>query len=139
MQLVLVAHRGGTALQVGDVGIVVGNDEGTLKLPCVAGIDAEIAAQFHRTAHAFGDVDERPVGEYGRVEGGKVVVAIGHDGAQVLAHQIAMLLDGITDGTEDDALLSQFFLKSGFDADRVHDGVDGSIATQGQAFLQGNA
>ena len=50
-----------------------------------------------------------------------------------------MLLDGIADGTEDDALLGQLFLKSGLDADRVHDGIDSGVATQGQALLQGDA
>ena len=128
MQLVLVAHGGRAALKVGDVRVVVGHDKGTLELPRVSGVDAEVAAQLHGTAHALGDVDERAVAEDCRVEGGIEVVAIGHDGAQVLAHQVGMLLDGIAYAAEDDAFLAQLFLEGGLHADRVHDGVDSGIA-----------
>ena len=44
VQLVLVAHRSGTALKVRYVGIVVGNDEGTFKLSCTFGVDTEVRA-----------------------------------------------------------------------------------------------
>ena len=136
MQLVLVAHGGGASLKVRHVGVVVGHDECALKLPCVAGVDAEVAAQFHGAAHTLGYVDKRAVAEYGAVEGRKEVVAVGHHGAQVLAHQVAMLLHGLADRAEDDALLGQFFLEGGLHRHRVHDGVDG-CAAQGKPFLQG--
>ena len=69
MELVFVAHRCGTAFEIAHIGIVVGYDKGAFKLSCVACIDAEIAAQLHRTAHTFGYIDERPVSEHGAVEG----------------------------------------------------------------------
>ena len=128
MQLVLVAHGSRTAFEVADVGVVVGHDEGTLKLTGVAGVDAEVAAELHRTAHSLGDIDERAVGEDRRVEGGKEVVTIGNDGAQILSDQVAMLLDSLADGAEDDALLAKLFLEGGLDADGVHDGIDRRIA-----------
>ena len=63
VQLVFVAHGGRAAFEVGDVGIVVGNDQGALELSCIAGVDAEIAAELHRTAYALGDIDKGAVGE----------------------------------------------------------------------------
>ena len=76
MQLVLITHGSGTALQVADIRVVVGNDKGTLKLSCITGVDAEIAAQLHGTAHTFGDIDKGAVREYSAIEGGKEVVFI---------------------------------------------------------------
>ena len=58
MQLVLVAHRSGTPFEVTYVGSLVCNDQGALKLPCIALVDAKIGRKFHRTAHALGNVDE---------------------------------------------------------------------------------
>ena len=50
-----------------------------------------------------------------------------------------MLPDGLANGTEDDTLFAQFFLEGGLHADAVHDGIDGGIAAEGQALLQGDA
>ena len=58
VQLVLITHRSRTAFQIGDIGIIVGDDQRTLKLSRVTGVDAEIAAQFHRTAHALRDINK---------------------------------------------------------------------------------
>ena len=138
MQLVLVAHRSSTSLKITDVGIIVGYNQRTLELSGITRINTEITAQFHRTAHAFGDIDKRTVTKHGTVQCCEEIVAVGHDGAEILAHQVAMLLDGIADGTEDDALLTEFFLKSGLHADRVHDGIHGSVAAQCQPLFQRN-
>ena len=58
VQLVLVAHRRGAALEVRDVGALVGDDEGALELSGVGGVDAEIGGELHRAAHALGNVAE---------------------------------------------------------------------------------
>ena len=58
MQLVLVAHRCCAAFKIAYVGIVVGNDEGALKLTCVLCVDAEIRAELHGAAHALRNVNE---------------------------------------------------------------------------------
>ena len=139
MQLVLVAHGGGAAFKVAHVAVVVGNDECALKLSRVAGVDAEVAAQLHGAAHATGDVDEGAIAEDGTVEGGVEVVAIGHYGTQILSHQVGVLLDGVTDTTEDDALLAQLLLEGCLHAHRVHDGIHGGVAAQRQPLLQGDA
>ena len=97
MKLVLVAHGSRAALKIAHVGIVVGHDERTLKLSGIAGVDAEITAQFHWAAHSLGDIDEGAVAEHCRVEGCKEVVAIRHHGSQILAHQIGMILHCLTD------------------------------------------
>ena len=44
VELVLVAHGGVAALEVGDVRVVVGHDERALKLAGVACVDAEVRA-----------------------------------------------------------------------------------------------
>ena len=58
MQLVLIAHRGGTPFEVGDVGVVISHNQRTFKLARAAGIDAEVGAQLHGATHPFGDIDE---------------------------------------------------------------------------------
>ena len=136
MQLVLITHRGRTAFEIGDVGIVVGNDEGALELSCVAGIDTEVGTEFHGTAHALWDIDEGTVAEYGRVEGCKEIITIRDHTTKVFAHQIGMLLDGIADGTEDYPFLTQFLLEGGLHADGVHDGIDSRVTAEGQTLLQ---
>ena len=138
MQLVLVAHGSGAALKVGDVGIVVADDERPFELPRAASVDAEVGAEFHGATHAFGDIDEGTVAEDGGVEGREVVVAIGDDAAEVLAHEVGMLAHGLADGAEDDALLTEFFAERRLDAHGVHDGID-SRTGQRHAFLQGDA
>src|SRR5690606_20007568 len=70
VQLVLVALRGGAALEVAHLAAGFGDDQGPLELPRVAGIDAEVRRQLHRAAYALGYVDEGPVRENGGVEGG---------------------------------------------------------------------
>ena len=97
MQLVLVAHRRRTALKIAHVAVVVGHDERALELARVAGVDAEVAAELHRTAHALGDVDERTVAEHGGVERRREIVAIRHHTAQILTYEVGMLLDSLTD------------------------------------------
>ena len=139
MQLVLVAHGCRASFQITHVRVVVGHDERALKLSGVAGVDAEVAAQFHGASDAFGDVDKRAVAEHSAVEGCKEVVAIGDHSAQVLSHQVGMLFDGLADRAEDDAFLAQLLLEGGLHRHRVHDGVDGGVATQRQTLLQGNA
>ena len=78
VQLVLVAHRCRAAFEIADVAVVVGNDQRTLELSGIAGIDAEVAAQLHRTAHTLWNIDKGTVAEDGAVEGGIEIVAVGH-------------------------------------------------------------
>ena len=139
MQLVLVAHRSRAALQIGDIAVVVGHDKRAFKLSCIAGIDAEVAAQLHRAAHALGNIYKRAVAEHSAVQCGVEIVAIGHDGAKILAHQVAVLFHSLAYGTEDNAFFAQLLLERCLHRHAVHDGVDGGVAAQGQAFFEGNA
>ena len=54
MQLILVAHRGGAAFEIADIGALVGDDQRALELAGVRCVDAEIGRQLHRAAHALG-------------------------------------------------------------------------------------
>ena len=58
MELVLITHWRCTSLQVRNVGIIIGDDQCTLKLTGVTGIDAEVTAQLHRTADALRNINE---------------------------------------------------------------------------------
>ena len=138
MELVLVSHRSCAALQVRDIGIVVANDESPLELTCTASIDAEVRAEFHRTAHAFWDIDERAVAEDCGVECCEEIVFVGNDAAQVLAHQVGVLADSLADGAEDDAFLLEFLAESCLDAHRIHHRIDG-CSGQSHTFFQRNA
>ena len=138
MQLVLVAHRSGAAFQVGHVAPVLTDDERALKLPGVARVDAEIGRELHGAAHALGDVDKRAVGEHGRVEGGEIIVGVGHDRTEVFAHQLGVFAHGFREGTEDDALLLQPLLEGGLDRHGVHHRIDRDSG-QRHAFFERNA
>ena len=84
VELVLVAHRRGAALEIGDVGALLGDDQRPLELAGVPLVDAEIGRQLHRAAHALGHVDERAVGEDRRVERRVEIVGHRHDRAEIL-------------------------------------------------------
>ena len=121
VELVLVAHGCGAALEVADVGALLGDDKGPLELAGVLGVDAEVGGELHRAADALGHVHERAVGEDRAVEGGVVVVAIGDDRAEVLLDEFGVLLDRLLDAHEEDAKFGELFLERGDDGDRVDD------------------
>ena len=76
VELVLVAHRRGAALEVGDVGALVRDDERPLELAGVLRVDPEVGGELHRAADALRHVDERAVGEDRAVERREVVVGV---------------------------------------------------------------
>ena len=123
MQLVFISHGSGAALQITHITVVIGNDKGAFKLPRVAGIDAEIRTQFHGASHPLGDIYKGAIAEHGTVKCGIEVVTIGHYRAQILFHQMRILLDGIADRAKQYTHLCQFFLEGGFHRHRVHDSI----------------
>ena len=138
MQLVLVAHRCGAAFQVRHVAPVFADDECALKLPGVARVDAEIGREFHGAAHALGDVDERAVGEHGRVEGGEVIVGVRHDHTEVFAHQLGVFAHRFGERAENNTLLLQAFLEGRLHRHGVHHRIDGHSG-QRHTLFEGNA
>ena len=144
MELVVVALRGGAALEIRDVRALVGDDQRALELPRVALVDAEIGRQLHRAAHARRDIDERAVGEDGGVQGREEVVGHGHDRAEILPHEVRVFADGLGDRHEDHAGLRQLSLERGGHRDRVEHRVDGDPTLGGDALqhfdlAQGNS
>ena len=126
MKLVLVTLRSGTALEVADVGTLVGDDECTLKLARVDGIDTEVRGELHRTTRTLWDVDEGAIAEDGGVQRSEVIIGIGDDDAQVLLHQLGVLTDSLAEGAEDDALLGEGLTEGRLYRYGVHDRVDGN-------------
>ena len=130
VQLVLVAHRRGAALEVADVGALLGDDERPLELPGALGVDAEVGRQLHRAAHALGHEHEAAVGEHRGVERGEEVVGVRHDRAEVLLHQLGMLAHRFGERAEDDAELGQLVAEGGGHRHRVEHRVDGHVGQQ---------
>ena len=97
--------RGGAALHVGDLGALVGDNEGALELAEVFRVDAEVGLERHGDLHVLGHVDEGAAGEHGAVERGELVVAGGDDLAEPFAEELGVLAEGLGGVTEDDALL----------------------------------
>ena len=91
VELVLVALRRRAALEVADVGALVGDDQRALELAGLRGVDAEVGGELHRAAHALRHVDEGAVAEDRGVERREEVVRVGHHRAQVLLHQLGVL------------------------------------------------
>ena len=118
VQLAGVALRRGAALEVADVGALVGDDQRPLELPGVLGIDPEVGRELHRAAHARRHVDERAVGEHRRVQRRVEVVAVRHDGAEIFPHQLRMLAHRLGDRAEDHPGLGQLRLEGRADATR---------------------
>ncbi len=121
MELVLIAHRSCTALQIGEVSTLVGDEQRALELTGLAGIDAEVGAQFHGAADTFGHIDERSVCEDGGVECRIEIVAGRNDRTQVFLYQFGVLAHGFGDGAEDDPFLGERLAESGLDGHGVHD------------------
>ena len=83
VQLVFIAHRGGTSLQIREIRAFVGDEKRALELTRVAGVDAEIGAQFHRATNAFGHIDKRTIGEDGGIECRVEIICRRYDRAEV--------------------------------------------------------
>src|SRR6476620_5360939 len=147
VQLVFVELRRGAALEVADIGALVGDDQRALELAGVALVDAEIGRQLHRTANARRYIDERAVRKHRGVQGGEEIVRGRHHRAEILLHQIGMLADRLRDRHEDYAGLLQLLLERGRDRDRIKHGIDRDAplafrtynAFQHLDFAQGNA
>ena len=89
----------------------LGDDERALELTRVFGVDPEVGRQLHGALDPLGDIDERTVGEYRRVETGKEVVTTRHDRAEIFLDQLRMLADGFRDRTEDHAGVGELLLE----------------------------
>ena len=58
VKLVFIAHRGCATLKIAHISIIVGYNQGSLKLPRAGSVDSEICAQLHRAAHTFRNIYE---------------------------------------------------------------------------------
>src|SRR6266851_4774733 len=119
MQLVLIALRRRAALEIADIGALVGDKERALELTALRRIDAEIGRQLHRAAHARRDIGKGAVAEYGGVESGEEIVVLRHDRTEILADQIGMFAHRLAERAKDDAHLAELRLEGGGDRDAV--------------------
>ena len=138
MQLVLVAHRRRTTLEIRHISIIVSDNQRTFKLSRIPGVDAEIAAQLHGAAYPLGDIHKRAVAEHGTVQCRKEIILIRHHRSQILTHQIGMLFDSVANRAEDHPFFTKFLFEGRLHRDRVHNGIHSGITAQRQTFLKGN-
>ena len=124
VELVFIALRCGAAFEVGDIGTDFGDDQRAFKLPGVAGVDAEIGGEFHRAAHALGDVDEAAIGEDGGIQRGEVIVSRRDDAAEILADEVWMGLHRFTDRAENYPRFGQRFPEGGGNRHTVEHRID---------------
>ena len=137
MQLVFITLWGGTALEIGDLRPLVANDERTLELAGIGGVDPEVGRKLHRTFHAFRHVDEGAVGKHRGVQRREVVVRLGYDRTQILADQLRVFTNRFGDGAEDDARFMELLLEGGRHRDRVEHRIHGDTRQRG-ALVQRN-
>ena len=97
MELVFIALRRGAAFQIRHITVFFGNNQRTLKLPGVPGVNAEIGRKFHRAADAFGNIHIRAVGKDRGIKTGEKIVGIRHDRAEILSYQFRMFFYGFGD------------------------------------------
>ena len=110
MQGVGGVDGGGAALDVVNVGVLVGDDERALELPHRRGINAEVRLQRNGHVHALGNVHERATGPGGRVQRGELIVARGHTLAEVLLKDLGVFAQARVRVGKDDALTLQVLL-----------------------------
>ena len=113
MKLVLIALRGGAALEVAYKTAFVGHQKSSLKLAGIGLVDSKVRAQLHGAAHPLGNVAKGSVGKNGAVQGCVVVVGARNHGSEVLFDQFRVVLYCLTHGAKNHALLGQGLLERG--------------------------
>ncbi|MPN42199.1 hypothetical protein SDC9_189755 [bioreactor metagenome] len=124
MQLVAVAHRSRTALDIADVAALIRDQNGAFKLPGFFCIDTEIGRQFHGATHAFRYINKRAVRCHRCIQRGKEVVITWNHGAQILFYQLRMIVNRLTERTENNALFRQFVAIGGRHRYRVKNSIN---------------
>ena len=90
MQVGHIVLRGGAALDKVQVGTLVHNDKGMLKLAGTRGIQPEIGLQRNIHMHACGNIDEGAAAPHGTMQRRKLVVGGGHALHEMLLHHIGV-------------------------------------------------
>ena len=136
MKLVVIALWRRAALQIADVGALVGDDQRAFELPRILRVDAEIGGKLHRAAHALRHIDETAIGEDGAVQRGVEIIRHRHDGGEVFLHQFRVLFDGFRNRAENHARLRQFLLERGAERDAVEHRIHRDLALGGVVILR---
>ncbi len=102
------------------IAAIISNYDCALELPQVLRVDAKICLQRDFHIHPLRHIDEAPSRPEGAVQRRKLVIADGHDGADVLAHQVRILADGGVHVHKDDAVLLPLRLERAVHGLRIH-------------------
>ena len=101
---------GGATLDVVNVRAGLGDDQGSLKLPHVLGVDPEVRLEPHLDVNAFGHVHERSAGPHRGVQCRELVVVGRDDGREVLTHDVPVLAQRRVHVREDHTLLLEILV-----------------------------
>ena len=93
VELIFIAHWRGAAFEIRDIAALICDNQRALKLARIFSIDAEIGAQLHGAADAFGNVDKGPIRKDCAIERGKIIVAHRHDFAEPFFDQLGIFAD----------------------------------------------
>ena len=103
------------------LGTFINDDERTLELPDISGIQAEIRLQGQVHLDALGYIDERTTRPDCAVQCGKLVILDRDDGAEIFAEEIRMFAQSVFDRQENNTLLFEVFQKGVVDHLRIMD------------------
>jgi len=124
VQLIFIALRSSTALQITYIRPLVSYNQRTLELTCTLRIDTEVGRKFHRTTHPLRDIAERAVRKDRCIECCVKIIGIRHYRAKILAHQLGIFAYSLRDWTEDNTLLRQLLLEGGLYRHRIEYRID---------------
>ena len=115
VQAFAAVHGGRAAFDVMHLGPFIDDNQRPLELAHLRGVDAEIGLQGELDLHPRRHVDERPARPDRRIQGGKLVVGGGNQGAEILPHQVGIVAQAGIHVAEDHALLGQLLLERAVD------------------------
>src|SRR5690606_30120368 len=92
VQRVRLVDRRGATLDVVNVGILIGDDQGTFELTHVFRVDTEVSLQWDFDVNALGDINERATGPYSGVQRSELVIACRNNRAEVFLEDLRVFL-----------------------------------------------
>src|SRR5207237_541562 len=102
--------RRGAALHVGHFRTFIRNDEGTLELPEVFGVDPEVSLQRMFYLHPGWDVNERAAAKHGRIQRAEFVVGNRNDFAKPFPENFRIMFQSLGRSDKNDALFADRLL-----------------------------
>ncbi|CAB4560887.1 unannotated protein [freshwater metagenome] len=105
-----MVNRCGATLDVVHVRALISDDQGSLELTHVFGVDSEVGLKRNFYVNTLWYVDERTTGPNGRVQSSELVVTRWNNGAEVFLEDFRVLFEGCIGVKENYALFFKLFV-----------------------------